>query len=107
MPDGSTFQVPYVAGPNASPKVILNTSNGESWYNAMQLELKHRFTDGLQFNLAYTLSKTENVTGTGGGDGSSVEGSFNGGGVLLHVCKIPPPRAGPPPPPHPPPLINH
>jgi hypothetical protein len=99
LPDGSTFQVPYVAGPNASPNsvrrnpslgaVILNTSNGESWYNAMHLELKRRFADGLQFNLAYTLSKTENVTGTGGGDGSSTEGSFNGGRFLDQFSKLP------------------
>ena len=98
LPDGTTFQVPYVAGPNANPNsvrpnpnlgaVILNTSNGESWYNAMSVELKHRFAHGLQFNLAYTLSKAKNTTGTGGGDGSSVEGSFNGGRFLDQFSKI-------------------
>lgn len=98
LPDGSTFQVPYVAGPNANPNsvrpntalgsVILNTSNGQSWYNSMQVELKRRFTNGLQLNLAYTLAKAENTNGTGGGDGSSVEGSFNGGRFLDQFAKI-------------------
>lgn len=98
LPDGSTFQVPYVAGPASNPnsvrptttlgQVILNTSGGQSWYNAMQVELKRRFTDGLQFNLAYTLAKAENTTGTGGGDGSSVEGSFNGGRFLDQFSKV-------------------
>jgi hypothetical protein len=98
LPNGTTFQVPYVAGPNSSPnsvrpntalgQVILNTSSGESWYNAMFIELKRRFTKGLQLNLSYTLSKTENTTGTAGGDGSSVEGSFNGGRFLDQFSKI-------------------
>jgi hypothetical protein len=98
LPDGSTFQVPYVAGPASNPnsvrpntglgQVVLNTSNGQSWYNAMFVELRQRFTDGLQFNLAYTLSKAENTTGTGGGDGSSVEGSFSGGRFLDQFSKI-------------------
>lgn len=98
LPSGTTFQVPYSAGPNSSPNsvrpnpalgaVILNKSNGESWYNAMYVELKRRFTAGLQFNLAYTLSKAENTTGTGGGDGSSTEGSFNGGRFLDQFSKV-------------------
>ena len=98
LSDGNTFQVPFVAGPNSNPNsvrpnpalgaVILNTSNGQSWYNAMYVELKRRFAGGLQFNLAYTLSKAENTTGTGGGDGSSVEGSFNGGRFLDQFSKI-------------------
>ncbi len=98
LSDGNTFQVPYVAGPNASPNsvrpnpalgaVILNKSNGQGWYNAMYVEVKRRFAGGLQFNLAYTLSKAENTTGTGGGDGSSTEGSFNGGRFLDQFSKI-------------------
>jgi hypothetical protein len=98
LTDGSTFQVPYVAGPNSNPnsvrpntslgQVILNASKGESWYDAMFVELKRRFTKGLQFNLAYTLAKTENASGTAGGDGSSVEGSFNGGRFLDQFAKI-------------------
>jgi hypothetical protein len=52
------------------------------------VELKRRFAAGLQFNLAYTLSKAENTTGTAGGDGSSVEGSFNGGRFLDQFSKI-------------------
>lgn len=98
LPGGATFQVPYVASPTASPNsvrpnpnlgaVILNTSNGESWYNAMYVELKHRFADGLQFNVAYTLSKVENTNGTAGGDGSSTEGSFSGGRFLDQFNKL-------------------
>ena len=98
LPNGSTFQVPFSAGPNANPNsarpnpalgsVILNTSNGQSWYNAMYVELKHRYSDGLLLNVIYTLSKAENTTGTGGGDGSSVEGSFNGGRFLDQFSKV-------------------
>jgi hypothetical protein len=68
--------------------VILNARKGESWYDAMFVELKRRLTKGLQFNLAYTLAKTENTRGTAGGDGSSVEGSFNVGRFLDQFAKI-------------------
>jgi hypothetical protein len=98
LPNGSTFQVPYVAGPNSSPNsvranpnlgaVILNTSNGESWYNAMQVEVKRRYANGLLFNAAYTLAKVENTNGSAGGDGSSVEGSFSGGRFLDQFGKL-------------------
>jgi hypothetical protein len=54
----------------------------------MYVELKRRFTTGLQFNVAYTLAKAENTSGTAGGDGSSVEGSFNGGRFLDQFAKI-------------------
>lgn len=98
LPSGSTFQVPFAAGPNSSPNsarpnpnlgaVILNTSNGESWYNAMMVELRRRLTNGLQFNVSYTLAKVENTTGSAGGDGSSTEGSFSGGRFLDQFSKI-------------------
>ncbi|HYL39177.1 MAG TPA: TonB-dependent receptor [Bryobacteraceae bacterium] len=35
----------------------LNTSEGSSWYNALQLELLKRLSSGLQFQLSYTRSR--------------------------------------------------
>src|SRR6266404_8705958 len=78
LPDGSTFTVPFSAGltrtavgvtqnvnsarPNpASGAINSSHSIGESWYNALLLELKHRFSGGFQYNVAFTWSKAENL----------------------------------------------
>lgn len=84
MPDGSTFQVPFVAVPT-TPSFTANTvlrSIGQSWYHGLLIELRRRFVNGYQFHLAYTLSRTLNQTGTGFGDGSSPEGPFGGGNLV-------------------------
>jgi hypothetical protein len=45
----------------------------------MFLELKRRFTRGLQFNLAFTWAKSENEAGNNDGGGTSAETAFGGG----------------------------
>src|SRR5947209_7839309 len=46
----------FVANPNASfARVLLN--DAKSNYNALELELRRRFTNGLQFQADYTWSK--------------------------------------------------
>ena len=47
----------------------VNTSIGLAWYNAMLIELKHRFRDGFQFGVTYTLALAENTGGAGDGGG--------------------------------------
>jgi outer membrane receptor protein involved in Fe transport len=84
LPDGTNFQVPFVAVPSTAgfgSNTVL-TSIGESWYNAFEVELRHRFIRGFEFHLAYTASRAENQTGTGFGDGSAPEGPFGGGNLF-------------------------
>ncbi len=97
LPNGSTFTVPFDAGvirtaagvnqtnnlsrpnPNFGSLTVAN-SLGKSWYNAMFLEVKKRFSAGWQFSAGYTLAKAESLTGGGAdGGGSGVEGAFGGG----------------------------
>src|SRR5262249_12158806 len=51
---------------------------GETYYKAMFVEFKRRLANGLQFSLAYTLAKAENLSGTGDGGGSASESPFGG-----------------------------
>ncbi len=57
-------------------------SIGETYYKALFVEVKRRFTGGLAFNIAYTLAKAENTSGTAGGDGSGSESPFGGASLL-------------------------
>jgi hypothetical protein len=96
LPTGETFNVPFVAGVtrtaagvtqnvNSSrpdPRfgaITLNTSDGLSWYRALFLELKKRYSAGIQFGLAYTFARAENQVGSGDGGGSAGEGPFSSG----------------------------
>jgi hypothetical protein len=96
QPDGTTFTVPVVAGmtrnaagqavnintsrPNpALGAVLTNRSIGESWYNAMFVEIKKRYSAGFLFNVSYTFAKAENLVGTSNGGGAGSESPFNGG----------------------------
>ena len=54
------------------------SSTGATFYKALFVEVKRRFANGFQFNIAYTLAKAENLSGTAGGDGSASEGPFGG-----------------------------
>jgi hypothetical protein len=47
----------------------------------MFVEVKRRFTQGLQLNLAYTLAKAENLSGAADGGGTGSESPFNGSNV--------------------------
>jgi hypothetical protein len=95
LPDGGTFTVPFSAGvirtasgqtvnvnlsrPNPNFGALnVNTSIGLSWYNALLVELKRRFRNGVQFGATYTLAMAENTGGAGDGGGSASEGPFGG-----------------------------
>ncbi len=96
LPDGTTFKVPYSAGiirtsagatvnvnsarPNATVGAInTNYSRGESWYNGLLVDLRRRFSDGLQLKGAFTWAKAENTVGNDNGGGSTPETAFTGG----------------------------
>lgn len=95
LPDGSTFTVPFSAGVTrtaAGQTVNINASRpnpnfgtitqlrsiGETYYNGLFVELKRRFADNFQFNVAYTLAKAENLSGAADGGGSGPESPFGG-----------------------------
>ncbi len=40
----------------------LRTGGGRSWYNSLQTMIQKRFTQGPQFQVSYTLAKTEDIT---------------------------------------------
>jgi hypothetical protein len=100
FPDGSTVSVPFSAGItktasgqtvniNASRPIptlgAINvvTSIGETWYKALFVEVKRRFSKGFQFNVSYTLASAENLSGSGAADGSGTgpESPFGGSSV--------------------------
>jgi len=58
-------------------------SIGETWYKALFVQANRRFSNGLQFNISYTLAKSENLSGSGSADGSGTgsESPFGGGSV--------------------------
>jgi hypothetical protein len=75
---------PFIAPrPNNAPIPRLNPNNGvitgttsdaKSFYNAMQLEVKKRLSQGFQFQVAYTWSKTIDDATTGLGNSDFGEG---------------------------------
>lgn len=89
MPNGTTFQVPFSAGPsanvnNARPNAALgavntNVSTGQSWYSGMLLDVRRRLAKGIEVNGAFTWSKAENTAGNDNGGGAAAETAFNGG----------------------------
>jgi Carboxypeptidase regulatory-like domain/TonB dependent receptor len=99
FPDGPTLEVPFAAGltrtaagaarninlsrPNPNfGSINVQRSIGETYYKALFLEVKRRFSGGLQFNIAYTLAKAENLSGTGNGGGSGAEDPFGGSSLF-------------------------
>ena len=104
LPDGSSFRVPFSAGITRTAAGVLQSVNasrpnpafgaidvvrsiGESWYNALLIEVKRRMTRGLHFSVGYTVAKVENISGTAFGDGAAAEGPF-GGGTLQNQFDI-------------------
>jgi hypothetical protein len=96
LPTGAAYQVPFSAGiirtaagatvdvnaarPNpAFGAISTNVAQGESWYNALLVDVRRRFTNGIQINGAFTLAKAENTVGNDNGGGSTSETAFNGG----------------------------
>ncbi len=62
-PDGTKYFPPFAPGEsNSKPNQLVNqmamkSFDTDSSYHAFQLTLRRRFTDGLQFQVAYTFSK--------------------------------------------------
>jgi hypothetical protein len=63
LSDGSVFYAAGLARPNPAYSAIeLKSSDGDSWYRALIVEVKKRWSDGLQLQSAYTWSKSEDTT---------------------------------------------
>jgi outer membrane receptor protein involved in Fe transport len=61
--DGTIFYPPGQARPNpAFTTIELKSSDGDSWYNAMILELRKRWSHGFNFQSSYTLSRNIDTT---------------------------------------------
>jgi hypothetical protein len=62
-PDGRLFFAAGVPRPNRNFGTIeLKSSDGNSWYRALILELRRNFRNGLSFQSSYTWSRTEDTT---------------------------------------------
>jgi hypothetical protein len=89
LPDGTTFQLPFSAGPSANVNtarpnssvgaVNTNTSGSKSWYSGLLVDVRRRLSAGFQINGALTWSKAENTAGNDNGGGAAAETAFNGG----------------------------
>jgi hypothetical protein len=78
VPQGAEY-VPVTTRPNPYlSNGIFNTSNGNALYNAMQVDVNRRLTQGLQFRGNYTWSKGMDM----GTALTNVGGANVGGGVL-------------------------
>ena len=63
LADGTVFIPANTPRPNTAFTTIeLKSSDGESWYNALILDVRKRFTQGFSFQSSYTLSKSEDTT---------------------------------------------
>ena len=103
LPDGTALTVPFAAGVsctsvqtgacpaanvvNSRPNPGFGALNqqrsiGETYYRALFVEVKRRFAQNFQFNIAYTLARAENLSGVAGGDGSGSESPFGGSSLF-------------------------
>jgi hypothetical protein len=63
LPDGTLFFPPNAPRPNAAFTTIeAKRSDGNSWYNAMIIELRKRWSSGLNFQSSYTFSRNLDTT---------------------------------------------
>ncbi len=63
LPDGTVFFPATAARPNPAYTTIeRKTSSGDSWYNALVVELRRASTNGLSFQSSYTLSRSIDTT---------------------------------------------
>ncbi|HUR21021.1 MAG TPA: TonB-dependent receptor, partial [Vicinamibacterales bacterium] len=61
--NGTLFYAAGLARPNTKYSAIeLKSSDGDSWYKALIVEVKKRWSNGLQVQSAYTWSKAEDTT---------------------------------------------
>jgi hypothetical protein len=63
----TTGRRPFIAQgtPRINPAfstIELKSSDGESWYNALIVDVRRRFRDGFSVQSSYTLSKSEDTT---------------------------------------------
>ena len=61
--------------PNVGNQVVMDSSMGNNFYNAMNLRAEKRFSAGLNFLVNYTWSKNLESNGTGGNSAFSQSGS--------------------------------
>ncbi len=63
LADGTFFYPAGLSRPNPNFSAIeLKSSDGDSWYRALILEVRRRWTNGLQVQSSYTWSKAEDTT---------------------------------------------
>lgn len=63
LSDGTLFNPPTAARPNPSFSTIeMKTSDGDSWYNALIVEVRRASTRGLSFQSSYTFSRNIDTT---------------------------------------------
>lgn len=63
LSDGTLFYAGGLVRPNAAYSAIeLKSSDGDSWYKALEVEVKKRWNNGLQVQSSYTWSKSEDTT---------------------------------------------
>jgi hypothetical protein len=63
LADGSPFYPPGLTRPNRAFSAIeLKSSDGDSWYKALIVEIRRRWDHGLQVQSSYTWSKSEDTT---------------------------------------------
>jgi hypothetical protein len=63
LDDGTPFYPPNVTRPNTAFSAIeLKSSDGNSWYRAFIVDLRRRWSDGLQVQSSYTWSRAEDTT---------------------------------------------
>lgn len=63
LADGTLFFAPGLRRPNSNFSAIeLKASDGDSWYRAMIVDVRKRWSDGLQVQSSYTWSKSEDTT---------------------------------------------
>jgi Carboxypeptidase regulatory-like domain/TonB dependent receptor len=61
--DGTVFIPPNTPRPNTAFSTIeLKSSDGESWYNALIIDVRRRLSGGISVQSSYTLSKSEDTT---------------------------------------------
>ncbi len=53
--ENEDYLVPY----KGYSQIIENVNLAESLYNSMQIQVSHRFSNGLNFNFSYTYSKSD------------------------------------------------
>ena len=63
LPDGTPFVPANTPRQNTAFSTIeLKSSDGDSWYNALILEVRRRWSNGVALQSSYTLSKSEDTT---------------------------------------------